>query len=197
MKFKKLLKKLIITIYFLATASSSIASKNSSVQIHEYTSPIYLADNALFFDEYDRPLYFAQYEGKGVLVVFWALWCPLCLQKMNDLDTLKKDFRKLPFEILPISAGYRKIADIKEFYTDNNIQHLNIFYDNKNKLMNAMEVNALPSAFVVDEEGRITHQFKGVVDWNDDEIRDIILSSIPGKPPRPKNSNRQTIRMSE
>ena len=196
MKFKKLLK-LIVTIYSLASTPLSIASKHSLAQIHEYTAPIYLSDNALFFDEYDKPLYFAQYEGKAVLVVFWALWCPLCLQKMGDLDILKKDFKKLPFEVLPISAGYRPVADIQEFYKDNKIKYLNIFYDNKNKLMTAMEVNGLPSAFLVDEDGRITHQFKGVVDWNDDEIRDIILSTIPGKPPRPKNSYKQTIGVSE
>ncbi len=196
MKFKKLLK-LILTIYCLAINSLSIASKHYSAQIHEYTTPIYLSDNALFFDEYDRPLYFAQYEGKAVLIVFWALWCPLCLQKMADLDSLKKDFKKLPLEVLPISSGYRAVADIKEFYKDNKIKYLNIFYDNKNKLMNAMEVIGLPSAFLVDEDGRITHQFKGVVDWNDDEIRDIILSTIPGKPARPKNSNKQTIGISE
>lgn len=43
-----------------------------------------------------------------------------------------------------------------------------------------MEVIGLPSAYLIDPDGKIKIVFCQTVKWHDDEIRNIILSEIKG-----------------
>ena len=174
------------SIYSIVITDSKEKIKN--VKIRHYSKKIYAPNDVIFFDEDLKSLNLELYEGKSVLVVFWATWCFSCTSKMKDLDILKKDFRKLQFDILPISEDTKGLEVIKDFYNSHNIKHIPILLDDKNKLMRSMDINTLPTALLLDEDGRIIYEFIGSIDWRSDEVRELILSVIPGKPSMPRNT---------
>ena len=51
-----------------------------------------------------------------------------------------------------------------------------------------MSVVSLPTAFLINSNGKIKKLFKGRIKWQDTEIRAILLNEIDGNPEMPKNS---------
>lgn len=169
-----------------------------SPKIRSYTKDIFAPTDIAFLDEDNKALSLELYEGKAILIVFWATWCSACIKKMHNLDMLKKDFRKLQFDILPISEDTRGVQIIKDFYNNNNIKYLPILHDYQNKLMRSMGINSLPTALLLDDTGRIIYEFIGAINWQENEIRELILSQIPGEPSMPRNSyNNSPIQINE
>jgi peroxiredoxin len=110
------------------------------------------------------------------------------MQEMVDLDILQKDFRKLPFVILAISEDYQGVKVVSDFYKAHDIRHLEVYHDYKNALFKDFKVVGMPTSFIITPDGRNVGMFKGVVNWYDEEVRNILLSHIPGNPGEPKNS---------
>lgn len=182
---------------FLATlllCGSVFASGNEAQDAEKMSwkysehKPELVADDIPIFDKDNNKHYFEEYEGKTLLVVFWATWCSSCVQEILDLDILQKDFRKLPFTVIAISEDYQGIEQIKKFYKDNDIRHLDIYHDYKNSLFKEFKVVGMPTSFIITPEGKNVGSFKGVVNWYDEKVRKILLSHIPGNPIEPKNS---------
>jgi hypothetical protein len=112
---------------------------------------------------------------------------------MPDLDMLQKDFRKLPFTIIPISQDYQGVEVVKKYYKDYGIRYLPIYHDFKNQLFKALSIVGIPTAILISPEGKMLVSFIGSISWFDEEIRDIILTHVPGNYPEPKNSYQEQL----
>ncbi|XVN42821.1 MAG: TlpA disulfide reductase family protein [Candidatus Rickettsia vulgarisii] len=145
-------------------------------------------DSIIFFDEKGEKYSLDKFEGRTILLVFWATWCASCIKEMPDLDVLQKDFRKLPFEIIPVSQDYQGIEVVKKYYQDNNLRYLPIYHDFKNQLFKAFSIVGLPTAILISPEGKMLVSFVGYINWYEKEVRDVLLEHIPGNHHEPKNS---------
>ncbi|MFA1688550.1 TlpA disulfide reductase family protein [Candidatus Rickettsia barbariae] len=145
-------------------------------------------DNIIFFDEEKNQYSLDQFEGKTILLVFWATWSAPCVKEMPDLDMLQKDFRKLPFSVIPISEDYQDIKVVKEYFKSYQIRYLPLYHDYRNELFKALWVVSLPTSILIDPNGKIVTSFVGNTNWYDEKVRGTILSAISGNYPEPKNS---------
>ena len=179
---------IIALVFITSIAGTSFAHTDKAPwQFVEY-GPRPTPDDVAFFDKDGDKRYLEEYEGKTVLLVFWASWCSSCTQEMPGLDALQKDFRKLPFTMIAISEDYQGIKAIADFYQNTDIKYLDIFHDYKNNLFKEFKVVGMPTSFIITPDGRNVGMFKGSVNWHDEKVRDILLSHIPGNPEEPKNS---------
>jgi thiol-disulfide isomerase/thioredoxin len=147
-----------------------------------------LPDDIEFFDEHGKKHFFDEFDGKTVLIVFWASWIDESPEMIVALDYLKKDFRKLKFDIIAISEDYQGIIKVKEFFNKYEIRHLKIYHDYNHKLYNYMKITNLPSFFLLSADFVNLYQFYGRVNWIDETVRNSILGFIPDNPVMPKNS---------
>ncbi len=174
-----------ITIIILYT--NSYAAKSTITRVDGPFAP-----EVKIFNEKEEAVFLDQFEGKTILISFWATWCGPCSEELPSLDVLQKDFRKLPFEIISVSEDFNGIEIAKKYFKQNEIRHLKLYYDHKNMLFSSMSVVGLPTSFLIDQDGRIKIIFKGNTKWYDDKIRELIISEIPGNYPMPKNSYKVT-----
>ncbi len=176
---------LIILLLVISTNSLALEQIKSGVKMLDgYNVP----DSVYFFDEKGEKRSLDQFEGKTILLVFWATWCASCVKEMPDLDILQKDFRKLPFEIIPISQDYQGIEVIQKYYKNYDIRYLPIYHDFKNQLFKALSIISIPTAILISPDGKMLISFVGDINWYDEEIRKVILTNILGDYPQPKNS---------
>jgi peroxiredoxin len=104
----------------------------------------------------------ADYHGKKKLVVsFWASWCGPCRMEMPVLRQFYEQQRKKSdsFEILAISIDDER-APAEAFATEMKLP-FPVLLDLTNKTARAYEVDAIPTLFVIDENGKVIYAHTG------------------------------------
>ena len=122
----------------------------------------------------------SDWQGKYVLVNFWATWCAPCRQEMPGIAELQSEFGGETFEVVPIATGRNAIPGIKRFFAEIEVDNLPIFLDPKQKLARDMAVLGLPITVILDPEGREIARLRGDADWNSDSAKAIVAALLAG-----------------
>jgi len=117
------------------------------------------------------------YRGNVVLVNFWATWCAPCLIEMPGMQRLLDAMEGRPFTILAVNVKETK-ATAWRFM---NLLKVNFpaLLDSDGSATEAWEVQFYPTSFLIDSAGNIRYTAHGMIDWDSDEIRQIIEQLIP------------------
>lgn len=120
----------------------------------------------------------ADYEGKYVLLNFWATWCAPCRHEMPMLSELQGTFGGDNFEVLTIATGRNSPAGISKFFDDIGIDNLPRHQDPKQQLAAQMGVFGLPITVIINPEGKEIARLRGDADWISDSAKAIIAELI-------------------
>jgi thiol-disulfide isomerase/thioredoxin len=107
----------------------------------------------------------SDYEGKIVVIDFWASWCPPCKASFPALDALFREYQARGVEVLAVNVDERR-RDADAFLAARP-HSLTVLYDAEGASAAAFGVKGMPSSFVVDRSGniRFTHMgYSGNVD---------------------------------
>ncbi|MEE9444636.1 MAG: TlpA disulfide reductase family protein [Cocleimonas sp.] len=112
--------------------------------------------------------------GKVVLVQFWATYCTPCRVEMPSMNNLikKLEAEKVPFKIIAVNMGETK-EEVQKF-VDEVKPEFTILMDEKGENVQAWNVFAAPSNFVIDTKGKIRYTLYGGVEWDSEEITKAI-----------------------
>ena len=124
-------------------------------------------EDAYFKNILDKDINLIKYEGKLLLVNFWATWCEPCKEEMPSLDKLAVDKNFKNLEILPINIGQEKIEKIEEFYSKTKIKNLGIFYDTDVRLAKKFLLRGLPTTLIINKDGKEFARVVGSINFQD------------------------------
>jgi peroxiredoxin len=96
-------------------------------------------------------------KGKVLLIDFWATWCAPCVEEIPMLQELHRKYRDRGFEILAIAEEEATV--LQDFVREHGIDYPNLV--GTADVASAYHVLGLPSAFLVDREGRIVERWQG------------------------------------
>lgn len=126
-----------------------------------------VAPNFILKDISGRTVALEDYNGKIIVVDFWATWCPPCRRSIPELIRLQDTYRDEGVVILgvsvddPAKADDRYLRSFKEKYRMNyvvlrgNNDVLNDYFGN--------ERLGIPTLFVINREGKIVERHNGFV----------------------------------
>ncbi len=109
------------------------------------------------------------YKGKVVLVVYFATWCPPCLKEIPDLIAMQKSLSPKGFQVIGISVDGQKSA-LASFVSAQNINYP-IVYDNPDLADIFGDVQAIPTAYLIDRKLRIVDRWTGYHSRSEVEAR--------------------------
>ena len=104
-------------------------------------------------------------RGKIVLVNFWATTCPGCIQEMPELIDTYNQYRERGFKVVAVAMAYDPPAQVANYTRKNNLP-FPVALDTQGDIAAAFnDVKLTPTAYVVDQQGRIGRNVVGVLDF--------------------------------
>lgn len=116
----------------------------------------------------------SDWQGKAILVNFWATWCAPCREEMPALDALQQELGGEDFEVLTIAAGRNPPEAIRKFLDENDIENLPTLTDPRMELARSFGVVGLPVTVLIDAEGHEVARMMGDADWNSPAAHGVI-----------------------
>ena len=139
-----------------------------------HSTPQPVSDAAFFLEGDAGTATLAAYQGKYVLLNFWATWCAPCRKEMPMLSDLQTEFGGEAFEILTLATGRNSPAGINKFFTDSGISNLPRHTGPKQAVARDMGVFGLPITVILNPEGQEIARLRGDATWNSDSAKAII-----------------------
>jgi peroxiredoxin len=103
----------------------------------------------------------ADLRGKVVLVNFWATWCPPCRVEMPGFQDVYDKRGPDGFVILGLSVDARGGAHVAQFLADRGITYP-VAMARGSIGRDFGGSHMLPTSYLIDREGRIRHEVRGI-----------------------------------
>jgi thiol-disulfide isomerase/thioredoxin len=144
-----------------------------------------LIPNVSFSTIQGENLSFKDFEGKVVLLNFWATWCPTCINDFPGMLQLAEKFRE-QLVIVAISNDDEKAAidDFMKLYESKFKQrferpYLFISWDkDKNITSNIFNTVRFPETIVISKDSKMVKKLIGEVKWDSKEIELLIQQLV-------------------
>jgi len=146
-----------------------------------HSAPKATSDAAFFLEDDAGTTTLEAYEGKYVLVNFWATWCAPCRKEMPHLSALQSELGGDDFEVLTIASGRNSPVGIKKFFKEAGVSNLPRHQDPKQALSSQMGIFGLPITVLLDPEGKEIARLRGDADWAGDSAKAIIKALVAEK----------------
>ncbi|PCJ06842.1 MAG: thioredoxin [Rhodobacteraceae bacterium] len=147
-------------------------------KLNFHSTPKSVSDKAFFLEDDTGTATLAEYQGKIILLNFWATWCAPCRAEMPMLSELQAELGGDDFEVLTLATGRNSPAGIIKFFDETGITNLPRHQDPKQALAREMAVLGLPITVILDREGREIARLRGDAEWSSDSAKAILSALI-------------------
>ncbi|WP_144494531.1 TlpA family protein disulfide reductase [Bacillus pumilus] len=95
----------------------------------------------------------SDYQGKKVLINFWATWCKPCRTEMPDLDAIRSEYDQVEVLAVNLTTTEKSVDHVAAFANELKLS-FPILLDQKG-IQARYQVLSYPTTYILDEKGRI------------------------------------------
>tara|TARA_Y100000590_G_scaffold369848_1_gene431353 strand:- start:50 stop:589 length:540 start_codon:yes stop_codon:yes gene_type:complete len=172
---QKIVKFLIFLFCF--NIFSSISQTNEDIPldnmaINEIPKPV----SAVIFEDFlGNKVSLNNYQGKLILINFWATWCAPCKKEMPSLDALYQDKRFKNLEVFAVNMEQPNTTKTKKFFEDLKIKKLEIFFDTNLNFVKEFKLRGVPTTIIINKKGEEIARIIGEVNFQDKKFLNWLL----------------------
>ena len=115
-------------------------------------------------DVFGNTVSLSDFRGNIVFLNFWATWCPPCVIEMPSMQKLHRRFKDRNFVMVAINSQETD-AQVKSFFDKYKLSFTALL-DSSGEVGTWFDVNAFPTTFVLDKQGRIIGRAIGPREWD-------------------------------
>ena len=123
----------------------------------------------------------SDYQGKVVLINFWATWCPPCRAEMPELVRLQREHAKQGLQIVGITYPPERKDRVRRFAKSLKVNYPIILGTHELKARFSSD-ETMPLTVVVDRDGKISDIISGILlrEEVDEKIKPLLMKSVEG-----------------
>lgn len=169
-------KAALATVLVLLLAGCSRGPQSKAVKPTGERNP---APDFALKDAEGRTVRLSDYKGKVVLLDFWATWCGPCKVEIPWFLEFQRKHKDRGFEVLGISMDDEGWEEVKPFITRMKINY-RVVMGNDETSQKYGGIDALPTTFLIDRNGRIaaTHVGLGSKKSFEDGIEHLLQDPV-------------------
>lgn len=95
-------------------------------------------------------LQLADFQGKPVLIHFWATWCSICTFSRDGVEKLGKNY-----QILTIATQSGDLEEMQNYAQQHGLNPQTTLLDPDGKIFKAYGARAVPADFIINKQGEI------------------------------------------
>ena len=158
----------------------------ASVKAHKDRKP---APDFALKDADGKTVHLSDYKGKVVILDFFATWCGPCKIEIPWFVEMERKNKDRGFSVLGVSMDDEGWEVVKPFLSDLGVNY-RVVIGNDATASQYGGVDALPTTFIIDKEGRIAAVHVGLTGKKDflDAIEQLLQDDAPGAAPVTRNS---------
>jgi peroxiredoxin len=118
----------------------------------------------------------ADLKGKVVLIDFWATWCGPCRKAMPGIQSIRDKYPADKVAVFGISTGESEAADPGAFLKKQGFTYTALV--NGETIAAAYKASALPTLYILDQDGKILHAEKGYREGADAQFVELIDKAL-------------------
>ena len=157
-------------IFILFVLAVSLLNANSFVKLQKPVKAIEISlQNAD-----DKLVKLSNYLGKTVILNFWASWCPPCKREMPSLEKFYTKYKN-NITVIAVASGEGE-DDVFPFISKMTPEPtFNILYDELQIASINYSIQAMPTSFIINKDGFITHYAVGEIDFMSKSFINLVI----------------------
>ena len=165
-----------LLIIFIFLINSALANTEPDIKNLVISKELKKINSLTFLDAQNNKINLEDYQGKLILINFWATWCAPCKKEMPSLDQLQINNKLFNLKIFPINIGQDKVNKAQKFFDDLDIKNLEIYFDTSINLAKILSLRGVPTSILINKDGQEFARIIGSIDFNDDKFVDWLSS---------------------
>lgn len=144
--------------------SSSSADDHNTAAAAETSDARPVAPNFALPDLKNNTVKLSAYDGQVRIVDFWATWCPPCRKEIPHFQALHDKYGDKGLKVIGVAVG--EDADVVQPFADRmKMTYLSLLDKDHKAGQMFGGINAIPTTFVIDKQGRIYKKYVGYRDY--------------------------------
>ncbi len=116
----------------------------------------YSAPDFTVFDAEGKEHKLSDFEGKPVILNFWASWCGPCKSEMPDFEEVYLEYQdKIHFLMVNLTDGYQETIESAQNLILERGYTFPVYFDTKLEAANAYYVYSIPQTYFIDGDGNL------------------------------------------
>src|SRR3989338_6391370 len=120
------------------------------------------------------------FEGKVVLLNFWATWCANCIKEMSAIQQLYQTYSAEGLVVVGVSVDHSAPGEVKAFAEKLKI-NFPILHDRDSIISRLYSNPGVPVSYLIDRQGRIAYRVLGEYDLFSPHAREAVKGLLQEK----------------